>query len=126
MASKTPAQPVFDVTTVDRYRSANCDERKHTNSHITKQAGLRCAGADTTEEQLTTVSRYWGLKDKAKCQCKFGHKTRESALACVGGLKKAAQPQAQAAARGQAPKPAAPKGDSAKLHSGAEGVIARA
>lgn len=132
MAGTTPpVQTVFDVRTVDRFRSVKCDERGHKNSHITLPAAERCQGSESTPEaQITTVSRFWGTKDGVSCTCKFGHRDRETALSCVGGLKKEATASAQAQAR-QAPAapqtpPAVPTPPKRKLRSGAQGQIARA
>jgi hypothetical protein len=120
----TQPQAKLSTSTTDRYRSADCT---HANSHITREAALACGGKDA---KLTTVPRYWGTVDGKRCECRYGHKTQATALACVGGkpatAAKAAAPAAPAktAAAKATPKPAAPKVRA--LRSVAEGAGSRA
>jgi hypothetical protein len=129
-AKPAAAKPTitYDTVTVSRFRSAKCDERGHKNSHITEPAARRCAGDD--KAKLVEVERWWGVKvtdgHRAQCLCRYGHKTRESGLQCVGGLRKSAEKSAQAAARQAPASPNGSKPEGEKLHSGAQGTIHRA
>lgn len=120
MTSPSSPSHKFTVKTVDRFRSPNCDVNGHPNSHITKAAALKCAGVkDEANVKLSTVSRFFGVKDSKQCECRYGHKSRESALSCVGSrpaaakapaAKKPAQSKASAKpASGKATAPAKPR-----------------
>ena len=107
--------PEYGISTDDRFKGPEC---AHKNSHITREAALRCAGDDKAE--LTTVPRFWGTTNGKRCACRFGHKTSETATSCVTP----AAPKPPKVKPEPEPKPEA-KATVTKLHSGTQGTAKR-